>query len=121
MGAYGLAWAQVIWAALEIGALFVVMSVRLKGIFDRDFGKTVLKMLLATAVMGIGTYVLVSTIGIRFVDQNILMVLPQLLLIGLVSAIIYLAMSQVLKLEESSSIVERIKKVFLPKPKVINN
>ncbi|MDR1197027.1 MAG: murein biosynthesis integral membrane protein MurJ [Candidatus Nomurabacteria bacterium] len=118
MGAYGLAWAQVIWAALEIAALFVVMSVRLKGVFDKDFGKIVLKMLLATGVMSIGTYILVSAVGLQFVDQNILMVLPQLLLIGLFSAIIYLAMSQALKLEESSSIVGKIKKAFLPKPKV---
>jgi putative peptidoglycan lipid II flippase len=118
MGAYGLAWAQVIWAVLEVAALFAVMSARLKGIFDKDFGRTVLKMLLATGVMSIATYLTVLITGLRFDDQNILMVLPQLLLIGVVSVIAYLAMSQVLKLDESQPIIDKIKKFFLPKPKV---
>ena len=118
MGAYGLAFAQVIWAVLEITVLFIVMNVRLKGLFTRKFVMTSLKMLAATAVMSIATYILVSLIGLRFDDQNILMVLPQLLFIVIVSAIVYVAMSYILKINESLPIVEKVKKFFLPKPKI---
>lgn len=121
MGPYGLAWAQVIWAALEIIALFVVMTRRLSKMFTREFGMNVLKTVAATAVMSIATYVLVSLIGLRFDEQNILMVLPQLAFIGIISAIVYLTMSYILKIDEASPIVARIKKIFLPKPKIVNN
>jgi putative peptidoglycan lipid II flippase len=118
MGAYGLAWAQVIWASLEVTALFVVMSIRLPKLFNRQFGATILKMLAAAAIMSIVTYTLVSMIGLRFTDQNILMVVPQLLLIGVVSVVVYVAVSQAFNLEEAKPIIDRIKKIFLPKPKI---
>jgi peptidoglycan biosynthesis protein MviN/MurJ (putative lipid II flippase) len=118
LGAYGLAWAQVIWAALEISILFIVMSRRLPKLFTKDFWLTVFKMLVATVTMSVVTYVLVSLIGLRFTDQNILMVLPQLAFITIVSAIVYLAMSHILKLDEAQPIIAKVKKFFLPKPKV---
>lgn len=118
MGAYGLAWAQVIWAAIEIIALFVVMNIRMPKLFDRKFGITILKMAIATGVMSIEAYIMVSIIGLRFDDQNILMVLPQLLLIGGVSAVVYLIVSYLLKIEEAKPVIDKISKFFLPKPKV---
>jgi putative peptidoglycan lipid II flippase len=117
-GAYGLAWAQVIWAALEIGALFVMMNIRLPKLFNKQFGTTLLKMAAATGIMSIETYIMVSIIGLRFDDQNILMVLPQLLLIGVVSAVVYLIVSYIFKLEEASPVISKLAKFFLPKPKV---
>jgi putative peptidoglycan lipid II flippase len=119
LGAYGLAWAQVIWAALEVSALFIVMSVRLPKLFDKKFGMTVIKMIAATSVTSIVTYVLVSLIGLQFADQNILMVLPQLLFIFIIGVAVYITMSHIFKLEEVDPIIQRLKKIFLPKPKVI--
>lgn len=118
MGAYGLAWAQVIWASVEIIALFVVMNLRMPKLFDRKFGITILKMAIATGVMSIGAYITVSAVGLRFDDQNILMVLPQLILIGVVSVVVYLIASHLLKLEEAQPVISKISKFFLPKPKV---
>jgi putative peptidoglycan lipid II flippase len=118
LGAYGLAWAQVIWAALEIIALFVVMNVRIPKLFDREFGLTVLKMLIATVLMSVVTYTLVSVMDLRFADQNILMVLPQLAVIGLASAVVYVALSRLFRLSEANPIIDRIKRMVFPKPKV---
>jgi putative peptidoglycan lipid II flippase len=118
LGAYGLAWAQVIWAALEIAALFVLMSLRMPKLFNREFGLTVGKMVLATGIMSIETYIMVSIVGLRFDDQNILMVLPQLLLLGGISAVVYLIVSYILKLEEAMPVIAKISKFFLPKPKI---
>jgi putative peptidoglycan lipid II flippase len=118
LGAFGLAWAQVIWAALEVTALFIIMNIRLPKLFDREFGISVLKMAVATGVMGVVTYVLVSVMELQFVDQNILMVLPQLLLIGLASVVIYLLISRLLQIAEAKPIIDRVKKVIFPKPKI---
>jgi hypothetical protein len=118
MGAYGLAWAQAIWATLEITALFVIMNRRMPKLFDRQFGTTILKMMVATLIMSIETYIMVSIMGLRFDDQNILMVLPQLLLIGGVSAVVYLIVSYLMKLEEATPVIAKISKFFLPKPKI---
>ncbi|MDR3125917.1 MAG: murein biosynthesis integral membrane protein MurJ [Candidatus Nomurabacteria bacterium] len=118
MGAYGLAWAQVIWAALEIATLFVMMNLRMPKLFNRQFGVTILKMIVAAAIMSIETYIMVSIVGLRFDDQNILMVVPQLLLIGGISAVVYLIVSYLLKLEEAMPVISKISKFFLPKPKV---
>jgi len=117
-GAYGLAWAQVIWAVLEVVALFVVMSIRLPKLFDREFGLSILKMIAATFVMSIVTYIMVLLMNLQFIDQSILMVLPQLLAIGVVSAIVYLLMSRILKISEVNPIIERIKKILHIKPKI---
>ncbi|MDR2524331.1 MAG: oligosaccharide flippase family protein [Candidatus Nomurabacteria bacterium] len=118
LGAFGLAWAQVIWAALEIAALFIVMARRIPKLFDREFGLVVLKMLLATAVTSIVTWLMVQLVGIRFDDQNILMVLPQLLAIGIVSVVAYVVMSQILSLSEATPVIDRVKRIIFPKPKV---
>lgn len=118
MGPYGLAWAQVIWAGLEVVALFVIMIKRLPNLFNREFGMTILKMILATLIMSIVTYVMVLLVGLRFDEQNIMMVVPQLLLIVIVSAGTYLLTSFLLKIEEANPIIDKIKNFFLPKPKV---
>jgi hypothetical protein len=75
-------------------------------------------MVAAAGIMSIETYIMVSIVGLRFDDQNILMVVPQLLLIGIVSAVVYLICSYIFKLEEATPVISKIAKFFLPKPKV---
>ena len=112
MGIFGLAWAQVIWATLEITALFIVMERRLPKLFNRDFLLAILKMIISTAVMSIITYVLVKTLDLQFIDQTIGMVLPKLAIIGLVSFVIYVGMSYLFGLIEVKPVLESIKNRF---------
>jgi peptidoglycan biosynthesis protein MviN/MurJ (putative lipid II flippase) len=112
-----LAWAQVVWATLEVIALFVIMGMRLPKLFDLEFGATVLKMMLATLAMSVVTYCMVLIMDLQFVDQNILMVVPQLLVIGVVSATAYMVVSRLLKIQEVNPIIERVKKIIFPKLK----
>lgn len=118
LGAYGLAWAQVIWAALEVIALFVVMNWRLPKLFDYSLVLSIIKMILATIAMSVVTYSMVLLMNLRFVDQNILMVLPQLAVIGVVSVIVYLLLSWMFKLDEVMPIIDRFKKFVFSKPKI---
>ncbi len=55
LGAYGLAWAQSIMAAVEVFILFTVMSVRLGGLLDKIFWSGVWRMMSATGFMAIAS------------------------------------------------------------------
>lgn len=114
-GPAGIAWAQVIWAALEVAALFFVMARRIPKLFNRDFWHGVGRMTLATVVASITTYVLVKMMGLEFSNQTMLMVLPQLAMIGIVGMGSYITASKLLRLEESDPVLTYIKKVILGK------
>ena len=114
-GAIGIAWSQVIWAAMEIIALFVLMAHRIPSLFNRDFWSGVGRMAIATAIMSVGTYGLVKLIGLEFANQTMLMVLPQLAVIGLVSMAIYTALSKFFKLSEATPVLNYLKKITLGK------
>jgi putative peptidoglycan lipid II flippase len=114
-GAVGIAWTQVIWASLEIIALFVLMARRIPNLLNRDFWSGIGRMVAATGLMSIGTYALVKLIGLEFADQTMLMVLPQLAAIGLVSMAIYVFLSRLFKLSEATPVLNYVKKITLGK------
>jgi putative peptidoglycan lipid II flippase len=111
-GAYGLALAQVIWAVLEVSALFILINKKTKGVFNSSFVVAVLKMIVAAAIMGGISYFLVKAIDLRFVDQTMMTVLPKLLIILSSSSLVYLLLSKLLKLEEVEPIIKAVKKVL---------
>jgi putative peptidoglycan lipid II flippase len=114
-GAIGIAWTQVIWATLEIVALFVLMARRIPNLFNRDFWSGIGRMLIATSIMSVGTYGLVKLIGLEFADQTMLMVLPQLAVIGLVSMAIYVFLSKFFGLSEATPVLNYVKKITFGK------
>ena len=59
-GAAGIAWGQVIWAALELGCLVALILRRVPDLFDRDFWLAIGRMVLATGLMGVVTYIMCS-------------------------------------------------------------
>lgn len=107
-GAAGIAWGQVIWAALELGCLIALILRRVPNLFDRDFWRQIGKMVLATGVMSIVTYLMVRLINLQFEDQNMLMVLVPLCCIGVVSVLAYLGLSKLLRIEEADPILAKI-------------
>lgn len=117
MGPYGLAWAQVIWAFLEIAALLVVMSKRIPKLFNSQFYGAVARMLVSTAIMGVVSYFMVSVLDLEFANQSLLMVLPKLVIITVVSFSVYLGVSQALHLSEAGPVLKFIKKILFLKVK----
>jgi putative peptidoglycan lipid II flippase len=114
-GAVGIAWTQVIWASLEVIALFILMARRIPNLFNRHFWSGIGRMVFATAVMSIATYALVKLIGLEFADQTMLMVLPQLAVIGLGSMMVYVGLSKLLRLDEAVPVLNYLKKIILGK------
>ncbi|MFZ2560411.1 MAG: murein biosynthesis integral membrane protein MurJ [Candidatus Nanoperiomorbaceae bacterium] len=117
-GASSLAIGQVIWAALEITTQWFIMQRRLDNVFNRDFWFAILRMCIATAITSVVTYALATGLNLEFQNQNIMMILPKLALIGLVSLAFYMVCSLVLKLEEATPVLAYLKKIFFGHPRV---
>lgn len=112
MGAYGLAWAQSIVAFIEVMILFVVMSYRIKGLFDGTFMHAVARMIGATVVMGVISYATVQLLQLGVNDQSFLATFPKFTVIVIVSLTTYVLLSRFLKLSEAEPVIERFKKLL---------
>lgn len=111
-GIYGLAWAQVIVAAVEVAILFIIMSRRIPNLFDTKFLHAVGKMVVATAVMSVVTYIMVKLFELSSSDQSLATTLPKFTLIVAVSFVAYSFVSHFLGLGEVRPIVNRAKKML---------
>ena len=117
LGVYGLAWAAVIVAAVELGILFFIMSRRIPGLFDTVFIHAIARMASAAGFMTIVTYVAVVMFPLGANDQSFLASFPKFSLISFVSLAAYVVFSYLLRLEEVAPILSRIKKILFKRPK----
>lgn len=109
MGAYGLAWAQSIVAAIEVMILFAVMNIRMRGLFDRVFAGALLKMASATGFMAIVTYISVQTFQLQADDDTFFTTFPKFVAIVTISATTYLIISRLMRLKEADPVIKRMK------------
>ena len=112
MGAYGLAWAQSIGAVVEITLLLFLMKRRIKGLFDASFVSAIVKMLIASVVAGVTSYVLVLGFPLLSSDESFLATFPKFCFVGFASCLIYLIVARIFRLEETNLIISRIKKIL---------
>ena len=107
MGVYGLAWASVITSAVEVGILFTLMSRRIKGLFDGVFVHAVSRMIIATALTGFITYVMVSALPLSANDQSIFSSLPKFVIITSVGLLSYVIICRLFRIEEVNPVIDR--------------
>ena len=113
MGAYGLAWAQSIMAAVEVFILFTVMGIRFKGLIDRTFWNAVWRMASATGFMAVVSYMMVLLFPLRAGDDSsFYFTFPKFVLIALVSFGTYIFICRLLKLEEARPIISSIRRLL---------
>jgi len=111
MGAYGLAWAQSIMAATEVVILFIVMSIRFGGLFDRTFWSGVWRMMSATGFMAIISYCMVLIFPLQAgANSSFYFTFPKFVLIAGVSIATYVGFSRLLKLKEVNPIIATVKR-----------
>lgn len=108
LGVYGLAWAQSIVAAVEVVILLALISRRMPGIFDAKLVSGVWRMLLATAIIGVTTYISVLILPLQGSDQSFFATFPKFAAIVAVNLGLYLWLSHILKLSETRPVVRRI-------------
>ena len=109
MGAYGLAWAQSIVAAVEVVILFAVMGRRMPKLFDKSFIGAIWRMVLATLITGVVCYLAVQMLPFRETDNSFYSAFPRFVLIVLISFMAYSGLSKLFKLREIDPIIDRIK------------
>lgn len=108
MGAYGLAWAQSIMAAVEVAILFVIMSWRIPGLFDKKFVNAMIRMASATGFMAVVSYIMVQLFQLTTDDQSFLATFPKFLAIVVVSLGVYLLFSRMMKLAEANPVIDKL-------------
>jgi len=116
LGVYGLAAAAVIVSIVELSILFIIMSRRIRGLFDAVFVHAIARMASAAGFMTIVTYTAVAWLPLNAQDQSFLSTFPKFVLISLVSLGAYLLFSYLLRLEEVAPILSRIQKILFKRP-----
>lgn len=116
MGVYGLAWAAVIVSAVEVGILFVIMSRRINGLFDAVFVNAVTRMASAAGFMAIAAYILVSMFPLNAADQSFFSSFPKFMLIVGISAVVYIIICRLFRIEEVNPILKRIRTILFKEP-----
>ena len=105
MGVHGLAWAAVIVTAIEMAILFLIMSRRIKGLFNRTFLNAVSRMASAAGFTALVTYGLVLLLPLSASDESFWLSFPKFVVIVLGSLISYIIFCYFLKLEEINPVV----------------
>jgi len=118
MGVYGLAWAAVIVSAVEVGILFFIMSRRINGLFDTVFVNAVTRMASAAGFMAIAAYILVSMFPLNAADQSFFSSFPKFTLIVGSSAVVYIIICRLFRIEEVNPILKRIRTILFKEPSV---
>jgi hypothetical protein len=110
---YGLAWAQSIVSAIEVVILFVAMSRRIPGLFDKPFWHGVARMASATGFMAVVCYFMVIVLPFRATDNSFVATFPKFAIITGVSLLSYVFFSRLLQLREAKPVIRILRKTFL--------
>lgn len=112
LGAYGLAWATAIVSAVEVLILFFIMGRRIKGLFNISFMHAITRMVLATGIMSVVTYIFVSFLSLNATDRSFFVSFPKFAIIVAVSISVYFVLSWKFGLKETNFITSRVKKLI---------
>ena len=116
LGVYGLAWAAVIVSIVEVTILFVLMSQRIKGLFDLPFLNAVWRMASAAGFTAIVSYICVLILPLGADDLSLVATVPKFTLIAGISMAAYFLFSYLFKLREVTPVLERIQKILFKRP-----
>jgi len=117
VGVLGLAAAQSIVAFVEVCILFFIMSRRMQGLFDVDFVNGILRMISATGLMFVITYVTVKTFDLNATDTRFFALIPKFGIIVLIGLGSYLIVSRIFRLEEANPVIDKINKLVFRQAK----
>lgn len=117
MGVYGLAWAAVIVSGLEVAILFVIMSRRIEGLFDKPFIQALTRMASAAGFVAIISYIAVAMMPLGAEDVFFSAFVKFALIVG-ITFLAYIIICRLFKLEEVRPILSRIQSILFKQPKL---
>ncbi len=113
MGAFGLALAQSIMAAIEVFILFTIMSIRFPDLLNNVFWNATWRMASATGFMAIISYCMVLLFPLQAGDDSsFYFTFPKFVLIVGVSASAYVFFSKMLRLTEVGPVLKAIRRLI---------
>ncbi|MDZ7744613.1 MAG: lipid II flippase MurJ [Candidatus Saccharibacteria bacterium] len=114
-GIAGLAMAQSITAATEVGILFLIILSRDFKLFDAKFWGGIVKILSVTGFSIVTAYVMVSFFPLTTADRGIVTLGSKLGLIGLSTLLVHTSISALFGLEEAKNVLTKAKQ-FIWRP-----
>jgi len=117
-GVAGLAMAQSIVAAAEVGILFLIMVIRDHKLLDFSFFSGIIKIVSVTGFTVIATFAMVSILPLESGDRGFVMLSTKLGSITFVALFVHVGMSHLFGLEEAKPIVKKIREIVLSPVKI---
>lgn len=118
LGVFGLALATSIVSIIQVAILLFIMAKHIKGLFDFKFIHAISRMISATGVMSIITYICFMILPLRSTDQSFFSSFPRFAVIVAISSISYLLISWLFKLQEVDPVIKQSKKILFGGPKI---
>jgi len=112
-GVSGLALAQSIVAATEVGVLFIVMVYRDPKLIDRYFWGGIFKIVAVTGFTLMASFVMISLLPLTAGDRGFMTLVTKLGLITAVTMVVHILVSWVFGLEEVRPIIDKTKRIIL--------
>ncbi len=112
MGVYGLAWAASIVSIVQVIILLAIMARHIKGLFDYAFINAIVRMVCATGMMAVVTYISFALLPLRATDQSFFSSFPRFFLVVAINLAAYVLLSWMFKLKEPKPIIARVKNML---------
>lgn len=112
-GPEGLAYALSISALVEVALLLIIQNKEMKGrIFDKAMTSSLIRILIASAIAGIVSYIMTKILPLRAVDNSFLSTFPKFCVICMVSLVAYLGACVALRIPEVRPVMEKIRVIL---------
>lgn len=112
-GIAGLAIAQSIVAAVEVGILAVIMVLRDPKLLEKKFWNGVAQIMSVSGFTVIAAYAMVKIYPLEFDDRGFLVLGTKLTAIAIVTFLVHLTVSALFGLNEAKAVVDKVKKIIL--------
>jgi putative peptidoglycan lipid II flippase len=117
-GVAGLAMAQSIVAAIEVVILTIIMLVRDRKLFNREFWSGILRIMSVTGFSVLAAFIMLSLLPLSASDVGFVTFASKLGAIALVTFGVHLGVSLLFGLSEAKPVVERGKKLIMSRIRV---
>ena len=112
-GPEGLAYALSISALVEVSLLLIILNKQMKGkIFDKTMISSLTRILIASAIAGMASYVMTKIMPLRAADNSFLSTFPKFCVICAVSLLVYIGTCVALKIEEVRPVINKVRQVL---------
>jgi putative peptidoglycan lipid II flippase len=117
-GVEGLALAQSIVAAVEVGILFLIMVIRDHKLLDPDFWRGIMGILSVTGFTVITAYQMLQFLPLAAADRGFITLGTKLAVITATTFLVHIIMSYIFNLSEAKAVINKTRQIILSQVKI---